>query len=137
MGLGWITYTPGYRRQDGSFERTKYHDAEYAKVQRGKPCGALNRDTWRTLIEFLKKRRLDHASLVAVALLSYFWKIIGGREMGSTIIPKAKITATGMTSKAFARAITEVTEVLPDLFTVRETHHAFEIAEWKGGPDAS
>lgn len=137
VGLGWITYTPGYRRQDGSVEATEYQDAKYAKVQKGKQSGALSCDTWHRLIELLKKGKVKHESLVAVALLCYFWKIQGGREVGSVVIPKAAVKATGMSPQVYRRALSAVVQVLPDLFTLKNKHRAFEIAHWKGGPDAS
>jgi hypothetical protein len=76
----------------------------------------------------------------------FFWKIVGGREMGSITIPKAKVESmAGMPAATFKASLERLCKVgLPGehgairLFESRDRHrYGFEITRWTGGPDGS
>jgi hypothetical protein len=135
-GLGWFTYTPGYRTQGGVTRRTEYHDCEFAKPARGIQSGAMARYTWFHALENLRKKQLEHADVVVCAMLAYFWKIGGGRENGSAVIPKQCITpTTGMSNSAFLESVGRLHDVMSDLYSFQEGHKYVDVSDWRGGPD--
>lgn len=136
-GLSWFTYRPGYRTQGGQVRATEYYDCKFALAARGVQSGALARCVWSHVIERLQRKHLEHADLVACAMLAFFWKIGGGREHGSASIPKGSITPmTGMSNSAFLESIRRLRQVVPGLFWFQEEHKRVDVSDWTGGPDA-
>ena len=143
--LGWVVFRSGYRTHDGKRWRTEYHDAKYAETGRGIQSGAVYRCVWHGLLAGLKKNQLHHRDPVVAAYVAYFWKILGGREMGSVTIPKAKVASVaGMPAATFKASLERLRSVkLRDkdgstqLFKFRDRHrYGIELTEWAGGPDA-
>jgi hypothetical protein len=144
--LRWVILTSGYRTREGELRRTQYHEAQYAEVVKGIQSGAMYRRIWQDLLVAMKKGRLRHRDLVVLAYLCFFWKILGGREMGCITIPKAKIGSMARMPAATFKASLEqlaMAELSGDfgsipLFQFREKHrYGFEISNWWGGPDVA
>lgn len=135
-GLGWVVYGSGFR-VDGKAVATRYHDAVYAKTQSGEMCGALWRQTWADLISDLQRERLGHADLVAFAMVGYWWKVTGGTQHGSVMVPKAEIKKrAGMSKARFNASLGRLRSIAPGLLAFQEEYRHLKISTWKGGPDS-
>jgi len=136
-GLGWVSYQSGYKMSAGKASPTRYHDAAYATTQDGTMCGALWRQCWADLISALQRNRLNHADLVTFAMIGYWWKVCGGRQHGSIMIPKAEVkNRAGLSKATFEASLADLRAMWPQLLALQVRYRHFEITRWGGGPDA-
>lgn len=90
---------------------------------------------WHDLIVALQKNQLRHKDLVVACFVCFFWKLLGGREISSITVPKAKVKIlTRIPAPTFKASLGRLRAVT--LLNFKDKHkYGFEITKWAGGPD--
>lgn len=129
--LKWLDYSPGYQFPNQLGVATRYHRAEFANTDSG-PYVPILRTAWAKLIRALQSKELDQYALVTFALAMYLWRICGGAQHGTALIPKLAIRELGFTLAKFKAGLIALHEFSPELLKYRQLCRAFELSDCTG-----
>lgn len=113
-------------------EELKRDFKERIKFSRVRKPRFVRREVWRSLVGSVEQGKVGYEAAVACLLLAYFWKAQRGHKTKGIIVIKKYLNGWGTTIETFGKAVAELKQAMPELFTVKEDSRAFEITNWTG-----